>query len=131
MLYIDENKMEELKEYVSKRAVDVFLSTCKYMKESIENLKTKKFHMGDYVVFIKHDMFLNDFYDIETNSIGKISGYYSYINKYVVYFNDDKALFTPMNEDDLRLYNEETDGEIPDDVKEYNPFSIKSMTINL
>ena len=129
MLYIDENKMGELKEYVSKRAVDVFLSTCKYMKESIESLKTKKFHMGDYVVFIKHDMMLNDFYDIETNSIGKISGYYPYINKYIVYFND-KALFTPMNENDLRAYNEETDGEIPDDVKEYIPLSIKSMTID-
>ena len=85
--------------------------------------------MGDYVVFIKHDMMLNDFYDIETNSIGKISGYYSDINKYVVYFNN-KALFTPMNEDDLRSYNEETDGEIPDDVKDYIPFSIKSMTID-
>ena len=129
MLYIDENKMEELKEYVSKKAVNAFLSTCKYMKESNEILKTKKFHMGDYVVFIKHDMMLNDFYDIETNSIGKISGYYPYINKYIVYFND-KALFTPMNEVDLRAYNEETDGEIPDCVKEYAPLSIKSMTID-
>lgn len=129
MLYIDENKMEELKEYVSKKAVNAFLSTCKYMKESNEILKTKKFHMGDYVVFIKHDMMLNDFYDIETNSIGKISGYYPYINRYIVYFND-KALFTPMNEVDLRAYNEETDGEIPNCVKEYIPFSIKSMTID-
>ena len=124
MLYIDENKMEELKEYVSKKALDTFLSICESMKKSDEILKTKKFHMGDYVVFIKHDMMLNDFYDIETNSIGKISGYYSDINKYVVYFNN-KALFTPMNEDDLRSYNEETDGEIPDDVKDYIPFQLK------
>lgn len=130
MLYIDENKMDELKEYVSKKAVDTFLLMCKNKKKSDEILKTKKFHMGDYVVFIKHDMMLNDFYDIKTNSIGKISGYYPYINKYIVYFNDE-ALFTPMNEVDLRAYNEETDGEIPDDVKEYIPLSIKSMTIDL
>ena len=57
MLYIDENKMDELKEYVSKRAVDVFLSICNYKKKSIENLKTKKFHMGDYVVFIKQNSY--------------------------------------------------------------------------
>ena len=129
MLYIDENKMEELKEYVTKKALDTFLSICESMKKSDEILKTKKFHMGDYVVLIKRNMLLNYFYDIETNSIGKISGYYSNINKYIVYFND-KALFTQMSEDDLRSYNEETDGEIPDDVKNYIPFSIKSMTID-
>ena len=129
MLYIDENKMEELKEYVSKKALDTFLSICENMKKSDEILKTKKFHMGDYVVIIKRNMLLNYFYDIKTNSIGKISGYYSDINKYVVYFNN-KALFTQMSEDDLRAYNEETDGEIPDDVKDYIPFSIKSMTID-
>ena len=72
MLYIDENKMEELKEYVSKRALDTFLSICENMKKSDEILKTKKFHMGDYVVLIKRNMLLNYFYDIETNSIGKI-----------------------------------------------------------
>lgn len=129
LIFADNEHNANVKEEVMNRAWKEFQRRHKQILGEEKFLEDKQYHMNDYVVY-QEVTGLDTGFGIRVGSIGKIVGYDWSNNYYRVYLSEENP-YIGVRVEKLRLYNEETDGKIPDEVKNADPYEIKMITIDL
>lgn len=119
----DHNK--KVKEYVMNKAWERFQAMSEYIEYQAEILSDKKFHMNDIVVYE-----MPNSYNIKIYKVGRIAGYDTKYNWYRVYLNKNNP-YWGIREECLHPYNKRLYGEIPNDVKKYDSYDVKSIIMTL
>lgn len=119
--------MEEL---VAKRAVEEYRKLIQERKETENILKDKKFKLNDYVETIDTN-YIDNYFGVVGNSIGKIVGYDEYYDYYRVRYSEENP-FIGRKEEKLKLYDgdiNKLDSELinydPNEVTHIRNFKIK------
>ena len=115
----------KVKEYVMNKAWERFQAMSEYMEYQAKILSDKKFHMNDIVVYE-----IPSSSNIKTYKVGRITGYDTKYNWYRVYF-DERLPYLGVGEKYLYLYSKELYGEIPNVVKQYDSYDVKSIMVLL
>ena len=124
---------KEMKEIIMKLSWKEFLYKYEDIKRMETFLRTKKFHLGDYVIVLNPNL-VGDFYGVEPNMIGKVVGYDKELDVYQVKFDISRFIYYSVfcvSENNLRLYDKSIDGEIPQSIIDINPFNIESIVLKL
>lgn len=129
LIFADNEHNAKVKEEVMNQAWKEFQRIHKRILGEEKFLEDKTYHMCDYVVY-QQVTGLDTGFGIQPGTIGKIVGYDWSNNYYRVYLSKENP-YIGVRVEKLRLYNEETDGKIPEDVENEDPYEIKMISITL
>jgi hypothetical protein len=112
-------------EVVAQKAIIEYQKIIEKIQLMEEFLEDKPFPMGSYIIKKKASYFDNVFGSSE-GEIGKVIGWDFEYQYYRVYYSDTLP-YIGTREDTIELYN----GEVPDNIKNHDPYEVKRMMVRL